>query len=131
MPIAYSIDHARRRLFTVAKGSVTYPEVVAHLEKERDDNFLSLIEFIDATHATAAFSAAEVRQVVNLLRDLGHHNALGPTAVITGNDISYGMMRMLEMLVEDVCDVRPFRDRDAAEKWLNAIPMPRPPAQKG
>jgi hypothetical protein len=41
------------------------------------------------------------------------------------------MMRMLEILVEDVCDVRPFRDLGKAKEWLNIIPMPRPPAQKG
>lgn len=131
MPITYSIDRARRWLFAEAKGSVTYSEVVAHLGKERNDNGLPFNELIDATQATVVFSNAEVRKIVELLRDLGRHNALGPTAVVTGNDISYGTMRMLEILVEDVCDVRPFRDRSEAEAWLKTIPVPRPPAQEG
>jgi hypothetical protein len=131
MPIAYTVDRARQRLFTVAQGSVTYPEVVAHLDKERDDNCLPLTELIDATQATAVLSAAEVRLIVDRLRNLGRDNALGQTAVVTGDDISYGMMRMLEILVQDVCNVRPFRDRGKAEEWLNAIPMRRPPAKKG
>jgi hypothetical protein len=129
MPIDYSIDRARRWLFAVANGSVTYSEVVAHLGKERDDNGLPFTELIDATEARAALSAAEVRQIVDLLRDLGHRNALGPTAVVTGDDMSYGVMRMLGILVEDVCDIRPFKDRSKAEEWLSTIPMPRSPAQ--
>jgi hypothetical protein len=131
MPITYTLDRVRRRLFAVARGSITYSEIVAHLEKERDDNGLPFAEIIEATQAYVALSAAEVRRVVDLLRDLGRHNALGPTAVITGNDFSYGIMRMLGILVEDVCAVRPFRDRGEAEEWLDAIPMPRPPAQEG
>ena len=131
MPITYTIDSTRRWLFTVAKGTVTYSQVEAHLGKERDDNGLPFTEFIDATQATADLSAEEVRQVVDLLRDLGRHNALGPTAVVTGDDVSYGIMRLLEILVEDVCDIRPFRDRGEAEEWLKTIPVPRPPAQEG
>jgi len=92
---------------------------------------LPFTEVIDATQATADISPAEIRKLVELLRNLGRHNALGPTAVITDDVFSYGMMRMLEILVEDVCDVRPFRDRGEAEEWLNSISMPRPPAQEG
>ena len=49
MPIAYTIDRARRWLLRRPKGSVTYSEVVAHLGKERDDNGLPFNELIDAT----------------------------------------------------------------------------------
>jgi hypothetical protein len=130
MPITYSIDLALRRLFAVATGSLTYSELLAHLEKERDDNGLPLTEIIDATQATVVLSAAEVRMVVQRVRDLGRRNALGPMAIITGDDISFGIMRMMEMLIEDVCDVRPFRNRGKAEEWLDTIPMPRSPSQE-
>jgi hypothetical protein len=131
MSITYTIDRARRRLFTVAEGSVTFSDITAHLEKERNDNGLPFTELIDATRATVAFNTSDVRRIVDRLRNLGRNNALGPTAILTGDDVSYGIMRMLEMMVSDVCDVRPFRSRGKAEEWLNAIPMPRPPAQEG
>jgi len=131
MPISYSIDRAHRRLFTVAEGPVTFSDIMVHLEKERNDNGLPFMELIDATRATAAFNAADVRRIVDQLRNLGRNNALGPTAILTGDEVSYGMMRMLEMMVADVCDVRPFRSRSKAEEWLNAIPVPRSPAQGG
>jgi hypothetical protein len=47
--------------------------------------------------------------------------ALGPTRqapAIAISHVSYGTMRMLEVLVEDVCAVRPFRRRGEAEEWL-------------
>ena len=127
MPITYDMDQARRRLAAVATGSVTYPDVLAHLEMERLDDGLPVHELIQATNATAVLSTAEVRGVVDRLRELGRVNALGPTAVVVGNDVSYGILRMLETLVEDVCDVRPFRHRADAEAWLETIPQPRPP----
>jgi hypothetical protein len=58
------------------------------------------------------------------------HIALGPTAIIVVSDFAYGMMRMLEILVEDVCDIRPFRDRGEAEKWINSFTNPRPPTRE-
>ena len=131
MPITYLIDRARRRLIAVAESSVTYSEIVAHLEKERNDNGLPLPELIEATLATTVLSTVEVRQIVDRLRELGNRNALGPTAVVVGNELSYGLVRMLEILVEDVCDIRPFRNRGEAEEWLDAIPMPRPPTHEG
>jgi len=131
MPITYTIDRARRWLFTVAEGSVTFSDIIAHLEKERDDNGLPFAELIDATRAAVAFNTTDVRRIVDRLRNLGRNNALGPTAILTGDDVSYGIMRMLEIMVADVCDIRPFRNRGKAEEWLNAIPMPRPPAQEG
>ena len=118
MPITYSIDREKRRLTAVATGAVKYPEVLRHLELERLDGGLPLLELIDGTNATAALSSAEVRAIVERLRALGRSEALGPTAIVVNDNASYGMMRMLEILVEDVAEVRPFRDRAEAEAWL-------------
>lgn len=128
MPITFEIVPSLKRLSSVAEGIVTYSEIMAHLEKERDSNCLHLRELVDAERANAAFSSEEVRQVVDRLRDLGRHSALGATAIVVGNDISYGMLRMLGILAEEVCDIRPFRSRSEAEGWLNAIDNPRPVA---
>jgi hypothetical protein len=122
MPITHAIDHAHRRMDTRATGTVTYPEVVAHLAAERDAGGLPYRELIDLTHGELAFSAAEIRRLVEDLRRLGRGRSLGPTAVVVGSEFTYGMLRMLEALVEDVCLVRPFRDRGEAEGWLAAVP---------
>ena len=121
MPITYSIDSESRWLIVIATDLITYTEIVAHLEQERDDGLLTNFELIDGREARLNLTPDEVRRIVELLRQLGRKSALGPTAVLVNGEYSYGMMRMLEILVEDVCDVRPFRDRREAEAWLQSI----------
>jgi hypothetical protein len=53
--------------------------------------------------------------LVAWLRWLGERTHLGPTAVLVSNDFQFGMVRM----VEDVCLVRPFREKLSAEIWLD------------
>jgi len=123
MPIAFSVDHAHRMVHTVATGSVTSVEILKHLEQERDDRGLGFPELIDATQASVdRISGDDIRRIVDRLRDLSSQQALGPTAIVTRDDVSYGMIRMLETLVDDVADVRPFRSLAEAEGWLNAPP---------
>jgi len=46
---------------------------------------------------------------------------LGPTAVVVSSEFGFGMIRMLEILLEEVCIVKPFHDYDAAEQWLRDL----------
>jgi hypothetical protein len=126
MPITYHIDREQAHIHTVAEGRVTLRDVRAHLEEERGDRGLGFGEIVDARGATLALTPGEVRQIVALLRELGKRSALGPTAVLVSTDHAFGMLRMLETLVEDVCAIRPFRDEDAARAWL-ATQRPAPP----
>lgn len=120
MPIVMSVDAASGRLRVFADGLVTYPEIVAHLMAERDEADLSLPELIDATLARLDITSAEVRNIVEILRGFERTAPLGPTAVLVADDASYGMLRVLEMLVDEVCHIRPFRRLDEAERWLDA-----------
>ena len=79
-----------------------------------------------ASSLTAAepgpFSApADVRRIVELLRSLSRESKLGRTAILVSTDYAYGLMRMLETLVEDVCQLRVFREEQEARAWLNAM----------
>jgi hypothetical protein len=87
-------------------------------------------ELIDAHGAIIKLSAQEVREVVALLRSMSYKRGfnisfnprpLGPTAVVVSSDVAFGVMRMLETLVEDVCIIKPFRDIPGAEQWLDAL----------
>jgi hypothetical protein len=121
MPMTYSVDRRQSLLLAVAEGSLTYVEFMRHLEQERVDQGFRLRELIDATRATSAtVTPGEVRGVVERLRELSGQQTLGPTAVVVGDDVSYGVLRRLAMLVEGVCRVRPFRDGDAAAEWLSS-----------
>lgn len=123
MPVTLSVDHVRKTATATAIGPIAIGDVREHLDAERIRGGLPYREFIDATRATAAISAADAQSIVETLRRLGRKGALGPTAVLVSNDVTYGMLRMIETLVGDVAAVRPFRERAEAEKWLAAAPI--------
>jgi hypothetical protein len=128
MAITFSVDHDRRYIEATATGQIDLEEVRTHLMDERRKYGLSYIEFIDARSATPTWSSAQIREIVELLRTLGRESKLGPTAVVISNDYAYGMLRMLEILLEDVCIVRPFRNYEAAEQWLRGAGVDRHPS---
>jgi hypothetical protein len=119
MPITATYNHEHRRVTAAAVGRITLDEVRSHLEEERQEPALAFTEVIDARGAIPDFPPADVRVLVAWLRWLAERTRLGPTAVIVDSDFAFGMIRMIEMLVEDVALVKPFRDKLAAEIWLD------------
>jgi hypothetical protein len=118
MSITFRVDHERREIYAVAEGRITLTDIRHHLEEERHAGALGYRELIDGSKAVVAFSAQDVRATMELLRELGRHGELGPTAVVVADELGFGMLRMLQMLVADVCVIRPFRSLPAAEAWL-------------
>ena len=118
MSVTYTVDHERREMYTTADGPITMEDIRKHLNEDHRDKGLSYRELIEAAGATAVFSASDVRTTVGILRAYGREGVLGPTAIGVGNDLAYGMFRMLAILLEDVCALQPFRTRREAEQWL-------------
>jgi len=125
MPVKLTIDHVGRTANAVAIGPIAVEDIREHLDGERVRGGLPYREFIDATRAKAAFGPADARTIVEMLRTLGREKALGPTAVVVSDDVSYGMLRMLGILLEDIAEVRPFRAGEEleAQKWLAGAPI--------
>jgi hypothetical protein len=125
MPITItSIDHERHQLDTVAFGAIHYMDVERHLVEERNIGGIAYKEFVDARDASLVFavSPAEIRQIVSLVRSLCKQCKFGATAVLVSTDFAFGIMRAMEMLLEDVADVRPFREERVARSWLASKP---------
>lgn len=122
MIVTLGADGATRVLTVLAEGPVDYEEIRAHVLEERATGALGYRELIDARRATVAVSADDVRRVVDLVRAEARAARLGPTAVVVSSEVAYGMLRMLEMLVEDVAAIRPFRDYREAVGWLAGGP---------
>ena len=118
MTITVTVDHAERKVRARAQGDVSFEEIRAHLEEEKESRGLPYRELIDARGYRPAFSSDQVRTIVSILRELGRKSPLGPTAIIVDSDVGYGMIRMIGTLVDDVCEIRPFRDEKEAEEWL-------------
>ena len=125
MPITISsIDHDRHQLDAVAFGAIHYVDVERHLVEERNIGGIAYKEFVDARDASLVFavSPAEIRQIVSLVRSLCKQCKFGATAVLVSTDFAFGIMRAMEMLLEDVADVRPFREERVARSWLASKP---------
>ncbi len=116
---SHTVDIEPSEVTTIAEGTVTLDEVRAHLHREKSDSALPYRELIDARNVVVRLSSSELQQVVELLRSLARSRRLGRTAVVVSTDVAYGILRMLQILVEDVCVVQPFRDLAAATLWLN------------
>ena len=121
MSMTTTIDHAHRRVLVKAEGTISLDDLRAHLEEERIGTGLSYDELIDARGFSTDISQKAVYTIVDVLRRLGKESCLGPTAVIVDSDVGYGMLRMLGVLVEDVCQVHPFRRQEDAEQWLTEL----------
>lgn len=120
MTISANFDHSGRFVRTTARGEVTFPDVEHHLEEEAAANSLAYPELVDAREGAVHLSPGDIRQTVGLLRSLRERHPLGPTAIVVRTDFDYGMVRMLSILAEDVCQVEVFRDLPEAESWLRA-----------
>jgi hypothetical protein len=120
MPITLHIDHGHNEVHAVATGPIRYADIEKHLLTERNFQGLAYKELVDARDATLLFSLspAEIRSIVILVRTLSKQSKLGPTAVLVSDDYAYGAMRVLEMLLEDVAEIKPFRDEQKARAWL-------------
>jgi len=116
--IQLRVDHQRRETYAVATGAITLADVRSHIEEERAAGGLAYPELIDARHATPDVTPAEVRDVVDQLRHMALDETLGPTAIVVASEVAFGMLRMLEILIEEVAVIRPFRDYDEAVRWL-------------
>jgi hypothetical protein len=125
MPIVSSLYHDRKTMIAVASGPVSWEEVKLHLFEERFEDGLSYSELIDARTATPTWSSAQSREFVDLLTAFGAKTTLGPTAVVVSDDFSFGMLRMLEILLEHICIVKPFHDYGEAEQWLHDLKIGR------
>jgi hypothetical protein len=121
MPISFHVDHVRRRVVTRASGLVTFSELSEHLDAEEHERALDLKELFDARGATTDITPDQVKHLVQRAVSSAQRISLGPTAIVTHNDLVFGMARMYSILVENVAPVGVFRDLEPAIEWLEGL----------
>ena len=125
MPLASEMDPARRWVRTLATGVVTYDELRAHVEQEERDGALGLTEVIDARGATTNLTGDEVRALVARTDALVRRGRFGALAIVTDNDVAFGMARMYQILCERLpIQIGVFRQLDPALVWLDGAGSP-------
>jgi hypothetical protein len=138
MPIPYTLDRERNRMYTRADGLLTLAELETHLDVEEADRAAGYAELFDARGATTNLTPGDVRRLVARARQMQQAGTvIGPTAVVADNDVLYGMARMYAMLCEFVdAPVEVFREVEPALAWLDdfmrgtepAATVPTPPS---
>jgi hypothetical protein len=105
---------------THADGIVTFHDINAHLDLEQRNRDLNRSELIDARGATTDITSDQVRRLVRRAADMLRLVDLGPTAIVTADDVVFGMARMYSILAEGVgAAAEVFRDMESATRWLD------------
>ena len=122
MPVTYEIDPSRHLVRTLASGLVTYRELERHVVEEEQDDAIGLVEVIDARGATTNLTSDQVRGLVARTDALVRKGRFGALAVVTDDNVAYGMARMYQLLCEASLPVRieVFRELEPALAWVRA-----------
>jgi hypothetical protein len=126
VPIRYSVDRLHGWLLTHADGVVTFHDINAHLDIEQRDHNLGRPELIDARGAMTDLTSEQIRRLVQRATNMLRLVELGPTAIVTDDDVAFGMARMYSLLAESagvVAEV--FRDLEPATRWLDRMAAER------
>lgn len=120
MPINFHYDPDVGILLTSAEGLLTFDDILRHLDEERNANGIAHPEVFDATQAHTDSTAEQARVVVQRMIEMHRQGAFGPTAVITNNDVVFGMASMLAILSELAGGprVQAFRTFNEGLGWL-------------
>jgi hypothetical protein len=126
VPISFRYDDRQNLLLTRAEGNLSLDDIQRHLEAEAKALRFGSRELFDATGASTKATADQVKQLVENLKVLGRDNAFGATAVVTDNDVFFGMARMLAILSElqDGPVIGVFRTMAEAIDWLSQATDP-------
>ena len=105
MPVEYRYDTALKAVVSTVKGVLEENDVLAHLQRLRDDaavpsGFFEIVDFslADDFAVKASGASAVARQVDQLIE----HKDYRGTAFFAPNDLSFGMARMFQAMMESL-----------------------------
>ena len=138
MPITFRIDRPARLIRAAVRGDFTAAEMLATVTAAAVQAGPGFAVLSDHREIGEPATREQIEQLVEHLAALQRHFAHARWAVIVSKPASFGMMRMLEMMVERVpMTVRVFVDAERAERWARGDTSPEleaadpPPAPRG
>lgn len=122
--IFMQVDHARRRADTTWSGVFDLEAVVASCKRRTEEGAHGYAQLIEATSAEVARSFEDARRLPQVVERLIHQSTelgpAGPTAVVVGKALDFGMCRMIGAYFEPAGKVAVFYTEKDAELWLAA-----------
>jgi hypothetical protein len=124
MSTTFDCDHKARRVSIVRRGVFTITDLLESVKRMRTTEVWSYSVLVDAREASADLLPMEAHQLVDRIRQIGDAKERGPIAVVTSDDLTFGMVRMFGGLADSTgMRVRPFRDIADANDWLLQMSM--------
>jgi hypothetical protein len=121
MPISYSINDRKKRLYTRATGWVTYDDLVMHMQAEFGRAAASYPEIFDCTGATTDLTAGDIRLLVKNREQIADVQEAAPVAIVAPTDLFYGLFVIFDMLTHAIRPMHIFRNVAEAEEWLDSL----------
>lgn len=123
MPVTYTIDAARKRIYTRCTDRLVFADVLGHFrELLGDPACVGVLDaLVDVTQTTYMPEASQLDAVVSEVRAIRKKVQFRMCAVVAASDSMFGMMRMFEVFATPYFRaIRVFRDAAAARAWLDA-----------
>ena len=121
VPASVVANHEKQRLVIVRTGPFTADDLLQSVLHMRDSGFWAYSALVDARKGTTDLSPEDARGLVAAIQKLGDPGTRGPLAVIAGDDVTFGMVRVFSAHAEDIgMRVAVFRTMDAALAWLDS-----------
>ena len=122
MPAQVQVDRRTRTLYLTITGNFTSDDIVATFEEmtQAVAGETAYNVFSDHRGATMTASSEQVRMAAQLIGRPGSPFRGGRWAIVSANEASFGMMRILAVHTEDVpVEMEVFRDVASADRWLS------------
>lgn len=119
MPITYAYDATASVIHTVVTGDVRLRAIAEHLDAIGAEPWFPAPALVDTRQAAPNIPSDEVRSVVEMFRRLGPQLNGVPIAVLVSSDVAFGLVRMMELMLDDVVTIAPFRDAASARRWID------------
>lgn len=119
-----TVDYTHRRVNAVWRGTVNMDAIANHCRLRSEQGAHAFPQIIDAREALVAESLEDVRALpmatMKIAAESRKLGAAGPTAIVVGSELDYGICRAIAAYYEVAGTIRPFYHLETAEVWLTA-----------
>lgn len=103
---------------TTLCGPIGVDQLVEHALARAAAGLLPAPQVVDARAAELAISPEDVRRIALLADELRRRGPVGRSAMVTTDDLAYGMARMFAAYDTGNAGFAVFRSMEEAEAWL-------------
>jgi hypothetical protein len=121
MTIHYEVDHERRRVYSHCQDVVTFEDFRAHMNAEEGSPAASYGEIFDCSDAVTDLTREQIHLLAEERRAVAERREPAPVAVVAADDNLFEMLKIYDVLTEQIRPMQLFSHAEAAERWLDEV----------